>query len=194
MQESEALFDPGFAELAIAFEANMSACNGVIGQLKSPHQKKFKFQILYPQMYKLIENNVAFYYGCLLWGYYLANSHKNNPTKLTDNPFSELSEEDLKEYDMTYDIDYLINYLPKFENDTKYFLGKPANIPLNWKEILEQYREFVVLNNGFITVRLTSDILMPESLKVTMPVDDIKDFLCNTISSGKLEDILNIRI
>lgn len=193
MQESDAVFDPGFAELVIPFEANISACNGVIGQLKSLHQKKFKFKILYPQMYKLIENNVAFYYGCLLWGYYLSNFYKNDPVEISGNPFLEISDEDFNNYDMTYDVDYLMNYLQKFENDTKYFLGKPANLPEGWNTILDHYKDFVVVNKSFRNVKMTSDLIINSNFKLELTLTELKAAINTSINTKSIENLLKIQ-
>lgn len=191
MQEIETPFDPGFAGLVHPFSDNISACNGIIGSLKSMHQKKFKFKILHPQMHKLIENNVAFYYGCLLWAYYLSNAFKDSH-EISGNPFYEMNDKDLEEYGITYDVDYLINYLPKFENDTKYYLGKAVNIPEKWLTILNQYREFILLNNGFQKVKMTSDIKLPENLLPQLSTEEIKNAIYKSIESKTIEDLLNL--
>lgn len=192
MSESEAKFDPGFAELVVPFEPNISACNEVIGQIKSFHQKKFKFQMLYPQMLKLIENNVAFYFGCLLWAYYLLNNYKSDPTEITGNTFLDLDNKAFEEYDMAYDVNYLANYLPKFENDTKYFLGKQVEISQKWKMILEQYKEFVALNNGFRNVKMTSDIIIPANFVSQLSLNEIKTEINLAIKAKTIEYLLKL--
>lgn len=191
MDKDDAKFDPGFQNLVIPFTDNIEACNGVIGGLSSPHQRKFKFQILFPQIYKLIENNVAFYYGCLLWAYFLVNNFKNNPIEIKDNPFIDKHDEiDMDE--IAYNIDYLIKYIQKFENDTKYYLKKSANIDKKWAEILKLYKEFLMLNKGFKTTKLTSEIAIPNDFQINIEPDSIRKEIETAIDNRNIESLLKL--
>ena len=190
MGEDKALFDPGFADLVMPFAANIEACDGVVGALKSLHQKKFKFKLLYPQIHKLIKNNIAFYYGCMLWAYYLTSFPPN--TKILNNPFTSLTDEEIENYEITYDIEYLIQYLSKFENDSKYYLGKQKNIPNDWLAIAELYKEFLTLNNGFIKVKLTSDIILPNKFSVNIDTEHLKTLVIEAINEKEIETLLSL--
>ena len=67
------LFDPGYSKYTLAFSQNIDAAYNVLFSIKSPHQRKFKFQLVYPQLLKLLEHTVSFYLGCLLWATFITN-------------------------------------------------------------------------------------------------------------------------
>lgn len=194
MTDNKALFDPGFAPLVEHFSGNIDICNQIMSSVHSMHQKKFKYKSLYPQLMILIENNVSFYYGCLLWAFYIVNQYKDSPAEILNNSFYGINLEELENYDYNEEIDFLINYLKTIERDSKYYLGKSTNIPSFWLEILNIYKEFLALNKGFVNVKTTGDIHLPERL-----VDVEFDPLLNTaiqkcIEDNRIETLLNIKI
>lgn len=194
MSENKVLFDPGFAPLVEHFSGNISVCDQIMSSLNSLHQKKFKFKILYPQIMNLIENNVSFYYGCLLWAFCIVNQNKNAPAEILNNSFLDMSEADLENYDYNQEIDFLIEYFKTFERDSKYYLGKSLTLPPMWIEIINIYKEFLVLNKGFVNVRTTEDIVLPEKFTGIA----FKSSLCNEIQKAiddkNIQNLLNINI
>lgn len=158
--EKEVPFDPGFSPMVVHFSSNMEAVLGVIKQLKSPHQKKFKFKMLYPQIFKLFENIVSFYSGCLLWASYIKNEHPNK--FISGNAFYKQNTED---YDFMYEVEYIIKSFEKFEKDCKYYLNTTSKIPQEWQKITEVYKKFLGINNNFFDTQKTEEILLPDELK-----------------------------
>jgi len=186
------LFDPGYSKYALPFSPNIDAGYNMLLSIKSPHQRKFKFQILYPQFLKLLENTVSFYLGCLLWATFISRNFAATPKEILENNFLN---KDINEEDMQFEINYAINYVEKLKKDCKYYLGKNCNIPMDWVKILSTYKEFLVLNNYLINARTTSDVKLPKSLKNTNSddLDLILDKIQKVLESGDLSQLLEAK-
>ncbi len=194
MSKETALFDPGFAPLVEPFIDNIEVCHQILASQKSFHQKKFRFQTLSPQIKKLIENNVAFYYGCLLWAFFLVSKYKDSPAEILGNQFLALSEEEVSKYDFMEQINTLKEYIVKFEKDTRYYTGKNANIPLSWIDIIDLYIDFVCLNSNFTSTVTTTDIKLPQILaNIDLPLN-LRSEIDNAIANKSIETLLNINL
>lgn len=183
-QENQMLFDPGYSASVARVSGNVEYMYEAFTSISSIKQKRFQFSILYPKFLKAIELNTAFYLGCMLWGVYL----KSCPDKeIINNPCLDTEFND----DCFYEVDFLYNFIKEGLNrDVKYYLNKTyAPNPL-YLTILENYREFLSLNNGFINVKKTDDVILQKGLK-TPNVDDLK-FIYDTIFKAVKEDDLKI--
>lgn len=186
------LFDPGYSKFALPFSPNIDAGYNMLLSIKSPHQRKFKFQILYPQFLKLLENTVAFYLGCLLWATFISRNFADDSKEILDNNFLGKA---VNEEDMLYEINYAISYVEKLKKDCKYYLGKNCNIPTEWIDILVVYKEFLILNNYLVDAKFTSDIKLPESIKTTN-IDDLNRILEkieSSLQSGDLSSLIDAK-
>lgn len=162
------LFDPGYSKFALPFSPNIDAGYNMLLSIKSPHQRKFKFQILYPQFLKLLENTVNFYLGCLLWATFISRNFLNDPKEILENNFLG---RDVNEEDMLFEINYAISYVEKLKKDCQYYLGKNCNIPSDWVNILLVYKDFLIMNNYLVDAQNTSDIKLPQTIKTTSSND-----------------------
>ena len=61
-------------------------------------------------------------------------------------------------------------------------------------KILELYREFLVLNCGFVNTRTTNDVQLPNSIKIPSREDltKINDKIEEVIKSGNLLDLTEV--
>jgi len=158
-EEKEVLFDPGYSGSVARVSGNIEYLYSAFLSIPSLKQKKFQFSILYPKILKAIDLNVAFYLGCMLWGVYL-KSLKGN--KIINNPCLGTEFDD----DCFYEVDFLIKFIKEGLNrDAKYYLNKTYTANPLYISILEKYREFLLLNKGFVETQNTDDILLPLSLK-----------------------------
>ena len=157
-------FDPGIGELVIDFNNYINDIYSKLLNLHSIHQKKAHFKIYVNKIYNAIENNIAFYKGCLLWAYYIKCSNNLNPKEIDGNFFLNLTQEQKDEYDYMLQVNFLENYFDSFERDTAYYLGKKMVIPDSWRKILSLYSDFLSKNNGFVNTKLTSDIILPDEI------------------------------
>lgn len=192
MPNETVAFDPGFAPFVEHFSMNIMTVNQILQSQPSFNQKKFRYKMLEKQIIALIENSVAFYYGCLLWAFYLKNKYKDEPRELSGNTFKDLTEEQLKEYDFFEEIDYVIAYLDVYKRDVKYYTGKKAIVPEKWANILALYREFLELNNGFLKVSNTADIVLPQALLRLDFDESINTEIQKAISNKQIEALLSV--
>ena len=113
-------FDPGMGELVVDFNEFI---NGVYSQLMSfrtIHQKRARFKLYVNKIEKAMENNIAFYYGCLLWAYYLVKENQNSPKDIVGNVFLNMTQEQKDEYDYLIQVNFMENYFESFERDVNY--------------------------------------------------------------------------
>ena len=160
------LFDPGYSKFALPFSPNIDAGYNMLLSIKSPHQRKFKFQILYPQFLKLLENTVNFYLGCLLWATFISRNFLNDPKEILENNF-------------------LGRDVEKLKKDCQYYLGKNCNIPNDWVNILFVYKDFLIMNNYLVDAQNTSDIKLPQAIK-NISSNDL------TLILEKIESVLQL--
>ena len=71
------LFDPGYAQHTTILSISSEYIYAGVNQFKNFGQKKMKFKMLYPQLLKMVDNNVGFCMGSLLWAVYIKNLGEN---------------------------------------------------------------------------------------------------------------------
>ena len=186
------LFDPGYSKYTLPFSSNIDAAYNMLFTIKSPHQRKFKFQMLYPQLLKLLEHTVSFYLGCLLWASFISNNFADDPKDILENSYIGKT---VKEDEMLFEVNYAISYIEKLKKDCKYYLGKNCNIPEDWTKILSAYKEFLTLNEFLTTAKTTSDIKLPASLVKPSPDDlnKILEIVESVISTGNLPELFKAK-
>ncbi len=186
------LFDPGYSKYTLPFSSNIDAAYNMLFTIKSPHQRKFKFQMLYPQLLKLLEHTVSFYLGCLLWASFISNNFADDPKDILENSYIGKT---VKDDEMLFEVNYAISYIEKLKKDCKYYLGKNCNIPEDWTKILSAYKEFLTLNEFLTTAKTTSDIKLPASLVKPSPDDlnKILEIVESVISTGNLPELFKAK-
>ena len=186
------LFDPGYSKYTLPFSSNIDAAYNMLFTIKSPHQRKFKFQMLYPQLLKLLEHTVSFYLGCLLWASFISNNFADDPKDILENSYIGKT---VKDDEMLFEVNYAISYIEKLKKDCKYYLGKNCNISEDWTKILSAYKEFLTLNEFLTTAKTTSDIKLPASLVKPSPDDlnKILEIVESVISTGNLPELFKAK-
>ena len=176
-ENKHVLFDPGFAQYTTILSLNTDYIYASINQFKNFGQKKMKFKMIYPQLINIVDNNIGFYLGCLLWAIYIKNNENN--TLIQNNPClnGEYNEtETLKE------IEYSMKYFEQLKKDAKYYLNLDYKINSDYIKTLEIYKEFITLNKGFVNTKTTSDIIIPTCLKT--PTKDDLEKINNSIQTA----------
>lgn len=181
-------FDPGIGELVLDFNNYINDVYSKLMNLYSPHQKRAHFKLYESKILNYIQNNIAFYMGCLLWAYYISNS--DTPAKIEGNPFLNMTDEQKEEYDFALQVNFMENYFDSFERDTAYYTGKKTSIPDQWKKILSLYSEFLELNKGFVNTKITSDIKIPANIK-NLNLVQIKNLIDKVLKEKDLTLFLN---
>lgn len=186
------LFDPGYSKYTLPFSQNIDAAYNVLFSIKAPHQRKFKFQILYPQLLKLLEHTVSFYLGCLLWAAFISQNFYKDPKDILENSFDGA---EVKEEEMLFEVNYAINYIEKLKKDCKYYLGKNCNLPEDWSQVMNIYKEFLTMNDFLVNAKTTADIKLPDEIK-KLSEDELKtvlDTIENVVSTGELKNLFKVK-
>jgi len=186
------LFDPGYSQYTLPFSQNIDAAYNMLFSIKSPHERKFKFKILYPQLLKLLENTVDFYLGCLLWATFISRNFTQEPKNILGNNYIGCN---INEDEALYEVNYALSYIEKIVKDCKYYMGKNCNIPDEWSKILIIYKEFLITNKFLTEANTTTDIKIPSSIKQTSNEDlsNILNTVENAIKNGDLRELFKVK-
>lgn len=152
-------FDPGYSGHIASFINTIEYMYAEINKFKNLGQKRFKFKTYYPQILALIEQNSAFYLGCLLWATYVTSQ---KGAELTGNNCLGLEYSEEVELE---EVNYISEFVKHFGKDTKYYLNLGYEFPAEKQEILDIYKEFARLNKGFVESKTADDIKLPKQLK-----------------------------
>ena len=153
-------FDPGFGPYILEFRGSVEYLYADITRFKNFSQKKIKFMQYYKKILEIFNNNLGFYVGCLMWAAYIKTQPKQ---KILSNHCLGTK---YNEEENTLDIEYMIQFTELFPKDMKYFLGQSYSFDENIVKLLNVYKEFLVINRGFVTTEYNSDLELPNSIKI----------------------------
>ena len=172
-------FDPGFAPYILAFQGTVNYLYLDINKFKNFSQRKIKFRQYYKKFIDLFNNNLGFYIGCLLWASYI----KSLPEQEILN--NHCLGKEYNEEENTLETDFMIRFVELFPKDMKYFMNEPFDFDKETKQIIEMYKEFLIINKGFVETKYISDLKLPDKIK-TNNIDELKNKIEEAISSGDL--------
>ncbi|MCM1339021.1 MAG: hypothetical protein NC191_05065 [Muribaculaceae bacterium] len=187
--EKTFLFDPGYAQHTTILSINIEYMYSMIAQFKNLGQRRTQFKMFYPKILKMVESNIGFCLGSLLWAAYIKSDSEN--AKIEGNPClgGEYDEAEAVE-----EIDFSIDYFTQLKKDAKYYLSTNYEINPLYIKILKLYKEFLTQNRGFVDTKTTSDLQIPTSM--TIPDKDaaqtIYNKIQNVITSGKLIELTEV--
>lgn len=181
-------FDPGFIQHMSAFEPNIEYVYSSLNSCRNFNQKKMQFKMFYPKIQSLLKNYLGFYLGCILWAVYIKSLGEKS---ITGNLCygGEFSENETLE-----EVDFIKAYIEQLKKDAKYYLNQDFSIDNVHLKVLDAYREFLKVNEGFVKVQTTTDVKLPESLK-TPSADDLQEILEEiekVIENGKLHELFTL--
>lgn len=182
------LFDPGYAQHTTILSISAEYLYASINQFKNLGQRKMKFKMLYPQITRMVDNNVGFCLGSLLWATYIKTL---GDVQIEGNPClggTYDREETLEE------ADYSIEFFERLKKDVKYYLGTDYQVNPICVKILELYKEFLTLNSGFVSTKTTNDVILPQGFVSPNKEDaeKIHTKIQAVIQSGNLLDLLEV--
>ncbi|MBQ8887087.1 MAG: hypothetical protein IJY61_05230 [Candidatus Gastranaerophilales bacterium] len=184
-------FDPGMGEFVLDFNEYINDVYSQMMSLKTVHQKRARFKLYASKIERYMKNNISFYLGCLLWAYIIKTENEKAPKAIVGNTFLNMTQEQKDEFDYMIQVNFLENYFDSFERDTLYYIGKKQEIPADWKVILSLYSDFLELNNGFLSTKMTSDIKLPEKIAKIVFKQDINSVIQRAITDKNLETIID---
>ena len=176
-------FDPGWGKHVLVYSGTVEYLYRDINKFKNMGQRSFKFKQYFPKIVQILENNVGFYAGCLLWAAYL----KTLPvSEITGN---HCLGQTYDEKNPDLEPDYIYTSIDNLIKDHKYYTGKSIEFPAIYKSIMEKYNEFATINKGFTETKTTEDLKLPAGLKELTPSDikEIKEAIDTAAETGKLE-------
>ena len=176
-------FDPGFAPYILAFTGTIEYLYGDISRFKNFSQKKLKFMQYYKKMLEIFNNNIGFYIGCLMWASYIKTQPKQ---KILSN---HCYGKDYNPEENTSETDFIIRFVELFPKDMKYFLRQNYCFDEKFLELLKTYREFLVLNEGFVKSQYNTDIVLPKNVK-TKDAESYKDKIENVLKTENLSNLI----
>lgn len=190
-------FDPGFSQFATDFPKEAYGYLDEIASLKQNHQKKFAFTHLESQIVPIIKQCASFQLGCILWGSYLFWKYKNDTKEIEGNTLLSLSEQEKNELNYCDEIDFILDFIDKFEKSAKFYLKRSSRIDLAYIKYFKSYKQFVKLNDDFKNLKITREIKLPDEVAhfenhSEQKLDELKQKIDEVINSGKLENILSL--
>jgi len=190
-------FDPGFSKLAATFPKEVFDYLDEISHLKQNHQKKFAFTHFETQIVPIVKLCASFYLACILWGSYLCRKYKNDVREIEGNPLSSINEETVDELNYSKEIDFILDFIDKFEKSSQYYLKRSSRINQEHLKYFEIYKQFIELNNNFKYLKFTDEIKLPAEVShfenhSDQMIDELKQQIDEVINSGELENILKL--
>lgn len=181
-------FDPGFAQHTTILSMSLTYIYQGLNSFKNFGQKKMKFKLNYQNIIKMVENNVGFCLGSLLWAVYI-KSLGNLP--IEGNPCLG---DTYNESESIEEIDFSISYFEQLEKDSKYYLGQTYKTNPVYIKILNLYKEFLTLNKNFVNTKTTNDIILPKEIFVPSEksLSLINSKIEEVIKTGKLLDLTEV--
>ena len=180
----EVKFDPGFIQHMSAFVPNIEYVYNTLAQFRNFNQKKQHFKMFYPKIQSLLKTYIGFYLGCMLWAIYIKQF---DDAKILNN-LCFGGEYDEKE--SLSEVDFIIEYIEQLKKDAKYYAGQEFVLDETSSKILENYREFLKVNEGFVKTQTTNDIKIPQSLKIPADLEAINKEIEKVCENGKLSELL----
>lgn len=179
-------FDPGFAPYILAFRGTIEYLYADINRFKNFSQKKLKFRQYHKKFIEIFNNNLGFYVGCLMWAAYIKAQKEQEI--LNNNCLGQ----EYNEAENVFDTDFMIKFIELFPKDVKYFLGETYEFNETDLKILEMYREFLIINKGFVESKTNSDIKLPNGMK-TKDTEAFKEKIDEAIKQEDLSKLLEYR-
>lgn len=159
-EKKKVLFDPGYAPIVIDSIGQVGYVYYMFSAIPNLKLKRLNFPMTFKKIEKLLKINVSFYLGCLLWANIIFNC------KDCEIDGNKLLGENVKEDEYTSEINFLIDFLEKdFPRDCKYFMNKEYMPDKKYLKVLKTYKDFLVINKGFVECSNTNQIKMPEYCK-----------------------------
>lgn len=153
-------FDPGYAPIVMESFGQIGYTYYTFNAISNLKLKRMNFPHVLRKIENLLKINVGFYLGCLLWANYI----KQFDEAIIDG--NKLLGEECSEEEYTSEINFLMDFIStQLPKDSKYFANKNYIADEKYLPILKAYKEFLILNDGFVNCSKVNQIKLPENLK-----------------------------
>ena len=176
-------FDPGFGPYILAFRDTTEYLYMDINRFKNLSQKKMKFMQYHKKIVEMLNNNLGFYVGCLMWAAYI----KTQPEQeiLSNHCFGAEYNEDAN----ISDTRFIAGFVELFPKDMKYFLGQNYSFDENVSKLIKTYEEFLIINKGFVESKYNTDIQLPSNIKINN-AEEFKSQIDKVLETKDLSKLL----
>lgn len=164
LTKEEIKFDPGFIYHLQAFIPTIEDIYSKFSSFKNFSQKRNMFKIYYPKIKKLLDSYIGFYLGCIIWAI-IIKQEKGQAI------IGNLCYGGTYDDDTLYEVNFITNFATQLEKDAKYYLNETYKVKDFELDILNKYKEFLILNEGFVKCNKTDDIKLPENVKMLSAKD-----------------------
>lgn len=197
--EKEVPFDPGYAPHLVPFLPAIIAINAELLPIKNFGQKKLRFKVLSKIGHKAFLSTLGFWVGCILWGGFIKYKFEENPKIISGNGFIGLSKKDIGSFAYNEEFEAMKTYIQNYSRDMKYYLSKYISLPKFSDTIVEEYKDFVAINDNFLNSKTTNDIKIPEKFKFladysNAKLDELYSQIMEIIESNDLSQFLELEI
>jgi hypothetical protein len=194
---NKAQFDPGYAPHLVPFLPTFQAFIQEMMHIKNFGQKKMRYKVLNKVVHKSLLSTLGFWVGCILWGGFIKYKNADAPKEITGNNFIGLTPQDIEGFAYNQEFEAILYYLESYSKDMKYYTGTNVTLPDFYKTIVEEYKEFVALNDNFLQTKITSDIKIPSKFDFLAKysqaeLDDINAKIMQIIESQDLSGFLEL--
>lgn len=181
----EIQFDPGFIQHMSAFVPNIEYVYDTLRSCRDFNRKKQQFRMFYPKIQSLLKNYLGFYIGCILWAMYIKQF--DNAKILNNLCFGG----EYNEKETLSEVNFIIDYIEQLKKDVKYYTGQNFSIDSTSISIIEVYKEFLKVNEGFVKTQTTNDVKIPESLRTPTDLEEIHKSIEKVVENGKLYELFS---
>jgi len=179
-------FDPGFVQHISALIPNIEYTYSNLAKYKNFGQKKNQFKMIFPKLEELINNYIGFYAGCILWAQAI-KTLKDKPITGNYCCGGEYNEEETLQ-----EVKFLREYFKLLPKDVKYYIGRDYVINPDYNKILDMYEDFLRVNQGFIKVEKTDDVIIPDSVKSLSDIQKVFDKIEEVVENGQLTKLIEL--
>ena len=88
------------------------------------------------------------------------------------------------------EVDFIKVDIEQLKKDAKYYANQEFIPDESFEKILDTYREFLKLNEGFVKTQTTTDIKIPASIKTPKDLDAINIEIRKVCENGKIYELL----
>jgi len=177
-------FDPGFTMHLSLITRDIENFYYNLNMYSKFPQKKQQFKAYSSKLWKLVERNIGFYAACILW----AGIAKNHPDKLILNNICYGGE--YVEADNVEEVEFLKKYTQQYQKDIKYYLGQSFVVPEIYLTILNDYADFLKINEGFVNVNKAGDLKLPASIKPLENEEELLEKVEKVIETGDFKPMI----
>ena len=82
-------------------------------------------------------------------------------------------------------------FLEQYKKDVKYYIGQEFVVPAEILEILDDYEEFLKINQGFVAVAKAEDLKLPANIKPIIEEEELLAKIESVIQTGNFKPMID---